>query len=65
MLLKRAIVAPTVALFPQNYHRQRNVFQSWGGGQIFEVENGDQTVATQGMSEGGRAPSEAGAFLKM
>ena len=35
-----------------------------GGGQIFEVENGDQTVAAQGMSEGGFAPLRSWSFFE-
>ena len=50
-------------------HRRRNDLQC-GGGQIFwskkwRISAGCRACATQGVSEGGCAPSEVGTFLKI
>ena len=51
-------------------HRRRNDLQCGGGGQIFwskkwRISAGCRACATQGVSEGGCAPSDVGAFLKI
>ena len=65
MLLKRGKKSsPRPSPFSRKTIIGSGTFSKVGGGQIFEVENSDQTVATQGMSEGGCAPLRSWSFFE-